>query len=260
MKSQGDVKTDQGFALLIVLWTLILISFVLSVLIASADQQVRVADMALRAAQMQARADGAIWEGIFHASVSGPERWSYGKDYSRQLQGMSENITITSEAGLINPNTASRALLEEVLRLCGARSEQAHTLAEEIVIWRGGNRSIPPDEIKRHYLAAGLDYAPPQEPFHSVDELGLIVNMPPVLLKAIAPHLSVTQMDDPDFAQADPLVKSALKTTAPRQIVHPEIHGSDKSRTVIIDVSLQSKQGFRTYRHATVLIEPAGQQ
>lgn len=68
-------RRDRGFALLIVLWTLVLLSFLASVIVTSAGQQLRTVAALRRATQIQAMADGAVWEGAFHALDRSAGHW-----------------------------------------------------------------------------------------------------------------------------------------------------------------------------------------
>ncbi|AOX18845.1 type II secretion system minor pseudopilin [Kozakia baliensis] len=245
------MKSDRGFALLIVLWSLVFISFVLSVLMASADRQLRLAMTERRAAQMQAVADGAIWQGVFHATVGGAQHWQDGQVHEQRSGSEVVRIVWASEAGLINPNMASRALFTALLQLCGARAEQARALAFEIAVWRGGARTQTPASIKTRYLAAGLSYAPPQEPFRSVSELGLVLGMTPQLLAAVSPHLSVYQLDEVDPAAADGVVQQALKLSG--EFAASPRTGSVRRRTITVTAEVRDGKG-QTIRHAVIAI------
>src|SRR5438445_13324229 len=65
-----------GFALIIVLWTLVLIAFVVAHLTANGRTEIRIAGNLVANAIAQAAADGAIIEGIFYLSDPQPQqRW-----------------------------------------------------------------------------------------------------------------------------------------------------------------------------------------
>jgi general secretion pathway protein K len=61
-------RDNSGFALIIVLWTLVLIAFVVSHLTASGRTEIRIATNIAAGAGAQAAADGAIYEAIFNLS------------------------------------------------------------------------------------------------------------------------------------------------------------------------------------------------
>jgi general secretion pathway protein K len=249
----GDGDGDGGFALLIVLWTLILLSFLVSVITVSADQQLRTVQALRRATQLQAAADGTVWEGAFHALDRSPGHWAAdGRAHVRQAGHMVTRIRLTSEAGLVNPNSASRPLLAALLQACGASQPQAGTIAANIADWRNSAQQGNQTSIRARYLAAGLPYTPPGDSFRSVAEVGLVLGMNPALWQAIRPHLSVTQPNDPDIAMADPIVRQALRQSgAPLMPTDPR-----RPTTVIIDVSVTDGAGGHAARRATLLLSP----
>ena len=59
-------RRNSGFALIIVLWTLVLIAFVVAHLTAAGRTEIRIARNLVTNAVTQAAADGAIFEAIFN--------------------------------------------------------------------------------------------------------------------------------------------------------------------------------------------------
>src|SRR5215831_15232001 len=69
-------RRSRGFALLIVLWTLVLIAFIVAHITASGRTEIRIADNLVDNAVARAAADGAISAAIFNLSNPRPEqRW-----------------------------------------------------------------------------------------------------------------------------------------------------------------------------------------
>src|SRR5215469_2041646 len=69
-------RKSRGFALLIVLWTLVLIAFVVAHITASGRSEIRIANNLVDNAVARAAADGAIAAAIFNLSNPRPEqRW-----------------------------------------------------------------------------------------------------------------------------------------------------------------------------------------
>src|SRR5437879_13162100 len=65
---------SRGFALLIVLWMLVLIAFVVAQMTAAGRTESRIAGHLAAISRSQAAADGAIYEAIFHVSDARPEQ------------------------------------------------------------------------------------------------------------------------------------------------------------------------------------------
>jgi general secretion pathway protein K len=202
-----------GFALLIVLWMLVLIAFITMHVTATGRTEVRIAANLAANAAAEAAADGAVFEAIFHLSDPRPERrWVPGGEVREVQIGESRiSLRIEDEAGRINPNLASPALLEGLLRAIGTEPEKAADLATAISDWVGSAPvSRSPEELLAQYRAAGLDYGPPASLMESIDELGRVRGITKPLLDALRPHLSLFSPAKPDPLWADPLVAAAI--------------------------------------------------
>jgi general secretion pathway protein K len=202
-----------GFALIIVLWTLVLIGFIVAHLTASGRTEIRIASNLLNNSVAQAAADGAIFEALFNLSDPRPEqRWPVdGRPRELALGSSRVTVSIEDEAWWINPNTASLALLEALLRVAGSDPESARRLAIAIGEWVGSATSPRPQAaLIQEYQAAGLDYGPPGGPLESLDELSRVFGMTPAIFVAIRPHLTLFGPPEPNPATADPVVAAAL--------------------------------------------------
>jgi general secretion pathway protein K len=209
-------RRNEGFALIIVLWILVLIAFIVAHVTASGRTEVRIANNLVANAVAQAAADGAIYEAIFN--LSGPrsdQRWLVDGNTRELLMGHSQvSLRLEDEAWWINPNLASPALLDALLRITGSDPHSAppRKCHRE---WVGSAPAPrPPNVLLAEYQAAGLDYGPPTEPLETLDELGRVVGVTPAVLAAIRPHLTLYGPPQPNAAIADPVVAAALATTA----------------------------------------------
>jgi general secretion pathway protein K len=210
-------RRSRGFALLIVLWTLVLIAFVVAHITANGRTEIRIADNLVDNAVARAAADGAISAAIFHLSNPRPEqRWPLD-GAPRQLAVGDSRIALRleDEASRINPNLASPPLLQALLQTLGAKSQIAQRLAGAIGEWVGSTQEPrPPEAVLADYRAAGLDYQPPGAPLESIDELGRVLGITPAVLAALRPHLSLFAPSEPSRRSADPVVAAALAAVA----------------------------------------------
>jgi general secretion pathway protein K len=202
----------------VVLWTLVLIAFIVAHLTASGRTEMRIAGNLVADAIAEAAADGAIAAAIFNQLDANPDqRWLLNGQAHELTVGSSRvRVQLEDEAGRVNPSVASPALLEALLRTTGSDPESAHRLAVAIGGWVGAeftqrSQNAPLAE----YRAAGLDYGPPGEPLESLDELGRVVGMTPAVLAAMRPHLTLFGPAAPNPATADPIVAAALAAIAP---------------------------------------------
>jgi general secretion pathway protein K len=202
-----------------VLWTLVLIAFIVARLTASGRTEIRIAGNLVADAATEAAGDGAIFSAIFNQLDPSPDqRWPLNGQAHELMIGSSRVLVqLEDEAGRVNPSTASPELLEALLRTTGSDPESAHRLAAAIGEWVGSAPAVPATPANRpqnavpaDYRAAGLDYGPPGEPLETLDELGRVLGMTPAVLAAIRPHLTLFSLSQPNPASADPVVAAAL--------------------------------------------------
>jgi general secretion pathway protein K len=202
-----------GFALLIVLWTLVLLAFIVAHLTASGHDETQIAENLVANAAAQAAADGAIAEAIFKFTDPRPDqRWPRDGTWHEITIGDSRvAVRLDDEAARVNPNRASPALLEALLGAAGSDEDKARRLADAIGEWTGALRDVPAAELTAEYRAAGRDYAPPGKPLARLGELRRVLGMTPAIFAAIRPHLTLFGPAVPDPAHADPVVAAALE-------------------------------------------------
>ena len=222
----AECRRNGGFALIIVLWTLVLIGFIVAHLTASGRTEIRIAGNLVANSASQAAADGAIFETIFNLSDPHQEqRWPVdGTPRQVAVGGIQVILWVEDEASWINPSTASPALIEALLRLTGSDPDTARRIATAISEWVGSAAAPRPQEaLVADYRAAGLDYGPPGAPFETLSELGRVLGMTPAVLLAIRPHLTLFGPQEPNPATTDPVVAAALAmtSTAGQPVVQP---------------------------------------
>jgi general secretion pathway protein K len=214
----AECRRNGGFALIIVLWTLVLIGFIVAHVSASGRTEIRIAGNLVANSVAQAAADGAIFEAIFNLSDPQPEqRWPIDGTARQVVIGNSRVIVrLDDEASWINPSTASPALLDALLQVTGSDPESAHRIATAIGEWVGSAAAARPQEtLVAEYRAAGLDYGPPGGPIETLSELGRVLGMTPAVLAAIRPHLTLFGPAEPSPATTDPVVAAALALSTP---------------------------------------------
>ncbi|HEY1260058.1 MAG TPA: hypothetical protein VGF34_12505 [Stellaceae bacterium] len=247
------------------LWTLVLIAFLVAHLTASGRTEVRIAGNLVDNAVAEAAADGAISQAIFKLSDPRPDqRWRLDGALRQVAIGNSRvALQLEDEAGRINPNLASADLLEALLQIVGGDPQRTGRLALAIGEWVGSAQAAQdPAAMVAQYRAAGLDYRPPGEPLESLDELGRVVGMTPAVLAALRPHLTLYGPAEPNPNSPDPVVAAALarlphtgNASSPADQQTPDL------QTVRIIATAQGPGNARVSRTAIVQIGtmlPAG--
>jgi general secretion pathway protein K len=202
---------EAGWALVSVLWTLTMLA-----LLASATAMLSLTTYhGERHAFADAEADAALDAAVVRAALGivdqrADRRWRVdGASQVYTFDGVAMRIAVQDERGRIDLNTASGALIRQLLLSTGMAVDDASTLADRISDWRSatGLKSLN-GATDADYRAAGLGYAPRHGPFQTVDELKLVLGMPPSLFARIKPALTVyghTAMFDPQTAPREAL-------------------------------------------------------
>jgi general secretion pathway protein K len=253
-----DRRRDGGFALILVLWTLVLVAFITAHLVSSGRTEVRIAGNIAANAMAEAAAEGATYQAIFNLMNPQPEaRWTLdGTAHEFAIGNCRVTAVVNDEAGRINPNLAPPALMEALLQASGSDAATARRLAGSIGDWVGAP-AIPrtPDALDAEYRQAGLDYAPPGEPVETIDELERVIGMTPEIFAAIRPHLSPFAPLQPVLAHADPVVAAAMA-----QIGAAQTNARTPPANVLnarIEVSAICPNGARLRQTAVARVVPA---
>lgn len=218
-------RRERGFALLIVLWSMVLLALMITTLLANGRTAITLAGNVRDAATARARADGAINEALFHVLAEGSQHWAPNGSW-HDLQG-DVRVRVITLGGLINPNLASTNLLAGLLQACGASEAQANRLAAAIIDWRSPPLTQAAEDAREQaYRRAGLHFSPPGTPFSDLAEVGDVLGMPPTLLRTALPYMSLYQTDDPDPDLASPLVRRALQLAHDPGTLHNGYQGS----------------------------------
>ena len=186
---------QRGVALVLVLWVVTLLSVIAGNFAFSMRGEAQIARNLLSTAQAQAQADAGINRAWYELMKPPTEqnRWTGdGSAHDLNLVDGLLRVTIQDESGKIDLNTASEVLLVGLFRSVGVTQEAAVALADSVQDWRDA------DKLRRlngaeeaEYLAAGKDYAPPNVPFETVDELQRVLGMTPQVFRLLEPALTV---------------------------------------------------------------------
>ncbi len=249
MKTRSGRGGSRGFALLLVLWTLVLVSLLVTQMLSNGRHEARIAANLANAARAESDADGAVFETIFRLLDTGPDHWGIlDKDHHLNLADGEAVVHVESEAGKVNPNTVPPDLLAALIEGVGVEKKEAAGLALAIIQWREAPESAAARQsLDQTYRAAGLDYRPPAEQIQSIDELSLVLGMTPRILAALRPHLTLSVAGIPNPDLADPVVAKALKRLAIDPDEQPP-HGMGLEAVTII-VDMRMKSGGRFIRH-----------
>jgi len=164
-------------------------------------------------AQLQAAADGAIYETIWHLLQGGGDYWepSAGTRVLDEAGGRVV-VTIEDERGKLDINQVPPGLLQALFAIMGADRDTAATLANAVADWRAPQPSGngPDSALVANYRASGLAWGPNGAEFQRLDELRLVQGMTPALYQASLPYLTMALEQGPWLNLAGPVVRAAM--------------------------------------------------
>jgi len=241
---------EHGFALLIVLWSVVLLALLATQITAAGRTETQLVTNLRAAAEAEAAADGAVQAAAFHLLDPAAPWAANGQEHVLRVGNAITAVRVYNEGGKINPNLADPVLMQALLRECGVDQRAAERLAAAIADWRTPAQARQPDGVRAApYRAAGLDYGPPGTAFVDLDELGLVLGMTPTLLSKLRPYLSVYTDTAPDPAAASVQVRQAMQSALGRQL---SITLSGPPRTVAVTARAAGSRGGHFTRRAVL--------
>lgn len=172
-----------------------------------------------------------------------PSQGSFGF----RLGGADIAVRYRSENARVDLNVATRELLAGLFAALGADRADANNFVDRIIVWRTPPTPGTTDTEALLYRSAGKNYAPRRGPFQHVNELGLVLGLPPELVDRALPYLTVySGMAEVNVRDAAPEVLAALPGMTPEGL-HTLL---EKREAAPLDV-LRARLGSAT-RYATV--------
>ena len=242
---------QRGFALLIVLWSLGLLALLVGGLAASARTGMGLAGNVRDTAIAEAAADGAIQQAIFQL-----RRGSWQPDSTARRLALGHatvDIVIEDQRQRINPNLSSPAMLAALLSAVGVEPAQANDLSRLMVDWRtAATTSLAGGSKLDRYRFAGLPYGPPNRPFASTEEIGLVPGMTQDLLARLSPYVSVYQTEDAHPATSASFTQNVLRDAALLGSGSAPVGDNSPDQVVQIRAAAMLANGTRFVRRAVI--------
>jgi general secretion pathway protein K len=217
LRARGE-KDAEGFALILVVWFLVLVGAIGAYLVANGRAETAIAHNIRAAASAEALADAGIARAVINqtdAEVS--NRWKLdAAAHVIALPSGRIEIRLADETRKINPNLASGALLSALFEVSGVDHSMARRLGTAVADWVSAEAPAPDGVVKPDpYRAAGRSYSAPHAPIESLDELGLVLGMTPQILASVRPYLTIhAEAAAPDVKIAPLVIQRALVMAA----------------------------------------------
>jgi general secretion pathway protein K len=253
-------RTQQGAALLLVMWLILLLSGLVAGYAAAARiESMQGNGLARGVAAREAARAGTEYAAARLLDPDPSRRWAAdGRDYRFQFDGAQVEVAVRDELGKIDLNAASHDLLLGFFLALGENRETANRLAGAILDWRDQDSLTQPagGAEDADYASAGLAWGAKDAPFETVAELEQVLGMRPALFASAAQYLTVYSGSAmPDAHSADGIVLQAMGMDRPEPI-DPDAAPLAGSGTYSIDSRARLADGRRA--HVSVILRLGG--
>jgi general secretion pathway protein K len=209
-------SSERGFVIVAVLWILVALSAlatIFSVYLSNSAVALAVTDTGL---QTEALVSAGVELTTYQLLLAGEKARPALGSFRFRLDNAEVLVSFTSEAARVDLNFASKEMLANLFAVLGADPKVASESADRIVGWRTRPKANAANEEEALYGAAGLTYSPRQSFFAHVNELSLVLGMPPELVDRALPFLTVfSGSATVDVLVAPPEVIAALPGMTP---------------------------------------------
>lgn len=171
---------SKGFALVLVLWVLSLLTIMAGSFALTMQREAGVVTGSRNNAQAMAVAESGL--AVAELMLMNPDqqqRWrTDGSIYQIDYTDFKVRVRLLAETGKIDINSADQTLLQEFIAYAPIEPELQAKLVGAILDWRDQDDLININGAeKEEYKDAGLSYRPRNKPFQSIEELQLVLDM-----------------------------------------------------------------------------------
>ncbi len=216
---EASGRSRNGFIMVAALWmlaALATLASIASLYMAQSARALAAFDTSLQSEMLNAAGlELAAYELSGPATASRP---THGR-FRFRLSGSDTTVEYMSEAARIDLNMAPRTMIVGLFTTLGAKSEAADQFADRVIGWRSKPKANAEDEEAALYRAAGLNYLPRRAPFDSVDELWLVLGLPPEIVERALPFVTIfSKLPEINVLDAAPQVVAALPDMTPLRL------------------------------------------
>ena len=209
-------SSERGFVIVAVLWILAALSAlatIFSVYLSNSAQALAVTDTGL---QTEALVSASLELTTYQLLLAGDKARPAQGSFHFRLDNAEVLVAFMSEAGRVDLNFASKEMLANLFAVLGADQKVGSEAADRIVGWRTRPKDNAANDEEALYRAAGLVYSPRQSFFTHVNELSLVLGVPPELVDRALPFVTVFGgSPNVDVLIAPPEVIAALPGMTP---------------------------------------------
>lgn len=206
------INSQNGIALVLVLWVLLLLTIMTGSFALMARMDRLEANVLLTGTQARLSAESAINLAVLALRDPDDETRMIadGRLYQQEIDGVLLEVSATDERGKLDINATDELTMTNMFVGHGMEPDQAELLAAAVMDWRDQ------DELERvngaeedAYFAAGLELGPANRPFMMPEELLQVIGMEYELFRKMEPGITVFSRagePDPAFAPVEALM------------------------------------------------------
>lgn len=186
-------RRDSGFALMLVIWSLVLLTSLATGFVYAVRHETRSAIDVTSRARAEAAVEAALRLSVLALTDEDREtRWEPdGQPRRVDWQDAVVVVQVQSESGRIDLNRAPKPMLLGLIAQFFPLDE-AEAMTDALVDWRDRNDEPEPAGAERDdYLRAGFAYGPRNNPFYSVHELSQVMGFEGEKMDPLVPYLTV---------------------------------------------------------------------
>ncbi|MDG2527267.1 type II secretion system protein GspK [Caulobacter endophyticus] len=209
MTQQLDRGGRKGSALVPVMVSVLIFSYLAYAVLAADRGATASFDAQISTARLEAAADAGVATAIHRlASRDAARRWSIdGRPHRLDVQGIEVVVSVEDERGKAPINLMGEAELRRLFEAAGAPGPGLDRLVDGVMDWRDNGDRVAGQSLRN----AQRGVRPRLGPIRSVDELAEIDGVDPALLDAIRPAVTLFFGDGPFSPRtAHPLALAAM--------------------------------------------------
>lgn len=249
---------NRGFILIAVIWIAGLLAVMATALTASTRVHFLAGRNSLSGTRAEQIADGlARFTALNTTKLTAPTTGPQDGSWQACTWGAHDAwIAVQSQAGLVDVNTASPALIAALLKGI-APAEQAMRLAAEIRDFRDADRDAERGGVEPD-IYPGRDYGPKNSPFTVIEELDQVPGMTPATFARLLPLVTVQSQQTGIAVDQAPAELLAILGINRNDAGTSPFSTPAASRFLGITVAVQMKDGTHFVRTAlaTSMMEP----
>jgi len=212
---------SQGFALILVIWVLVLLSAIGAGFSTLVGVETRSASWAGEKVRFQSAALAAIHRAILHLKdIESQDGWKVdGVPNNWQWEGFEAQLIIRYEASKVDLNYAPRPILSGLFGQLLPEAD-ANALSGALLDWRDRDDKVSEQGAeKSSYEEAGYAHSPANAPLTSISELSQVLGFDDQMVEVLRPHVTVfARSAKLDASTASATVLKAVPDADPVQV------------------------------------------